>query len=124
MLKDFFKKRGLKRLAPVMLSGLVSVAGMTAQGAEKPSSEATPKTEQKAQNTYSLLLKMKVQRRDSLVAFTKQELPKYEGSIPHPYFDSKGYLTVGRGLNVSTWTEFDRLDFQTKESKYLDCVIN
>ena len=120
MLKDFFKKKGLKRLAPVMLSGLVGFAGLTAEGAEKPSSKTTSSTVQKTQNTYHLLLKMKAQRQASLVAFMKQELPKYEGSFSHPYFDSKGYLTIGRGLNISTWAEFDKLDFQTKYGKILN----
>ena len=119
MLKDFLKKRGLKRWAPVMLSGLVSVAGLTGQAAEKPAAQSAPKTVQKTQNLYQQLLKMKAQRQTALINLMKREVAQHEGQVAHPYFDTKGYLTVGRGLNISTWAEFDSLDFQTKDGKIL-----
>lgn len=41
-----------------------------------------------------------------------EEIKKSEDSIPYPYLDTKGYITVGTGININQKEKFMKVDFR------------
>jgi len=55
----------------------------------------------------------------------RSKLHDFEGTIPHMYLDSKGYVTVGIGHLISSVTEAQKLAFvKAKTSKKSHCSKN
>lgn len=48
------------------------------------------------------------------------EMAEYEGDIRHPYLDTKGNITVGKGKNVNTWEVFKNIKWVNKEGDIIN----
>ena len=48
---------------------------------------------------------------DTLLANAVAHLKKEEDDIEHIYLDTKGYKTIGVGINVDDWNTFQKLNF-------------
>ncbi len=42
---------------------------------------------------------------------TAIDIQEFENTIPHPYLDTKGFITTGAGMNVDKWKKFNRINW-------------
>ena len=91
-----------------VVTGLALVSGGMMASAE----DDAPKTQEQQTVTMDMNKILKKQRSADTIcrSLTKSKLAKYEVYIDHFYFDSKGLLTTGTGLNVDSWESFNKLE--------------
>ena len=116
-LKNFLSNQK-RALSGLFAASVIFAGGMsTAQAAEKlpaktPVARKSVLSWQQLQQVLSKVDKISLN-------IVQKKLLEREGNKNHLYFDTKGILHTGIGLNINNYSSFRKLDFITKDGKLL-----
>ncbi|MBO5997478.1 MAG: hypothetical protein J6P93_03035 [Alphaproteobacteria bacterium] len=105
-LLSFFKNNSVRS---IVIGAAVLGADLSVSGQEGSSEEKTIQ-EQPSDYRWEDLCRKKFQMDRATETLARYALRKYETNVDHFYFDTKGKLTTGIGLNVDDWGGFSKLD--------------
>ncbi|MBP5534022.1 MAG: hypothetical protein J6Y03_00750 [Alphaproteobacteria bacterium] len=110
--------KSLKNTLNKYLAGVALLSAGMMASAEDDSSQTTEKTQIEVMD-MSKIQKKKNSADTICRSLAKMKLVKHEGCIDHFYFDTRGLLTTGVGLNVDSWDNFNKLDIMDLEGNIL-----